>query len=540
MNRRTFLGTASAALPAGWAATSFATADEPTTGETLYNGIRLPAEWPPRWREVPAEPTLPPYLRTPPAVIPIDLGRQLLVDDFLVEQTDLTRTFHRPRQHPASPVVRPDRPWEREGASPMAMVFSDGVWYDPGERRFKMWYMGGYGRAVCHAVSDDGVRWTKPDLGVRPGTNIVHPGPRDSATVWLDLETDDPRQRYKLFRSHSEAGRFGTSVHFSADGVHWGDRVVRTGSTGDRTTAFYNPFRRVWVYSIRHGWGQPRRRRYWETRDLVRGPAWERIDQPGMWAASDRLDPPRDDLRVTPQLYNLDCVAYESLLLGLFSIWRGDLNRPPGRPKINELCVGFSRDGFHWHRPDRRAFIGVSERAGDWNWGNVQSAGGCCLVVGDELYFYHSGRAGAPGNAGRRDGGGSTGLAVLRRDGFASLDAPPAGGTLTTRPVRFTGAHLFVNADVANGELTAEVLDEQGRVVRTLTRQTCVPCRTDGTRQAVTWRGGTLAAVAGRPVKFRFHLRGGRLYAFWVSRAASSASQGYVAAGGPGLTNRCT
>jgi len=46
------------------------------------------------------------------------------------------------------------------------------------------------------------------------------------------------------------------------------------------------------------------------------------------------------------------------------------------RAKPNEVCVGFSRDGFHWHRPDREAFIPVSENYGDWNWGNVQSAGG--------------------------------------------------------------------------------------------------------------------------------------------------------------------
>ena len=36
-----------------------------------------------------------------------------------------------------------------------------------------------------------------------------------------------------------------------------------------------------------------------------------------------------------------------------------------------------------------------------------------------------------------------------------------------------------------------------------------------------------------RKVKLRFQLRQGRLYAFWVSPAASGASFGYVAAGGP-------
>ena len=52
----------------------------------------------------------------------------------------------------------------------------------------------------------------------------------------------------------------------------------------------------------------------------------------------------------------------------------------------------------------------------------------------------------------------------------------------------------------------------------------------------MTWKGATdVSAVAGRPVRFRFHLRAGRLYAFWVSPNDSGASLGFVAAGGPGF-----
>jgi hypothetical protein len=102
--------------------------------------------------------------------------------------------------------------------------------------------------------------------------------------------------------------------------------------------------------------------------------------------------------------------------------------------------------------------------------------------------------------------------------------------------VRFAGKHLFVNADVASGALTAEVLDERGKVVEGLARADCVPVRADRTLQAVRWNAGGLTKVAGKPVKFRFHLKGGRLYAFWVSRQESGASHGFVAAGGPGFT----
>ena len=50
-----------------------------------------------------------------------------------------------------------------------------------------------------------------------------------------------------------------------------------------------------------------------------------------------------------------------------------------------------------------------------------------------------------------------------------------------------------------------------------------------------------LGRLAGRTVRFRFHLRAGELYSFWVSGDESGASNGYVAAGGPGFTgNRDT
>jgi hypothetical protein len=52
------------------------------------------------------------------------------------------------------------------------------------------------------------------------------------------------------------------------------------------------------------------------------------------------------------------------------------------------------------------------------------------------------------------------------------MDAPDAGGgTVTTRPIQFTGNHLFVNAAIpSDGELTAEVLDEAtARVMEAIT-----------------------------------------------------------------------
>ncbi len=535
--------------------------------EVLYNGIVLPDEWPPPGRDLTREPLAePPYLTAPPAVIPIDLGRQLFVDDFLIDSTDLRRTFHLARYHEANPVIRPDRPTDLgNGRRTGAGVFSDGVWYDPADGLFKCWYWGGsistapLGYSTCLATSRDGVTWTKPELDVVPGTNIVLPDEhlmrRNSSTVWLDLDEPDPARRYKMFRNcgrdisveNALRQEHRIRLSFSPDGVHW-TLAGESDTCGDRTTVFYNPFRKVWVYGLRDGGKEvSRARAYRECSDPVAGLQWSAGPRPktrGLWVAADRLDADRSDLNlrrvperpwdlVPSQLYNLDAVGYESLMLGLFTIWRGHPN--DGRPKINELCVGFSRDGYHWTRPDRRAFCPVSENPADWNWGNVQSAGGGCLIVGDQLHFYVTAANRPAGWATGLDAT-YTGLATLRRDGFASLDAGAEGGTLTTRPVRFAGRHLFVNLAAPTGELRVEVLDEQGQVVDAFRRDRCRPVTGDATRTEVRWSSGDLATLAGRPVRFRFHLRSGELYAFWVSPTQKGASEGFVAAGGPGFT----
>jgi hypothetical protein len=113
----------------------------------------------------------------------------------------------------------------------------------------------------------------------------------------------------------------------------------------------------------------------------------------------------------------------------------------------------------------------------------------------------------------------------------------PGPGVLVTRPVRFSGRHLFVNLDAPSGELRVDVLDREGRVLPGYDAARCVPVRGNSTRARVTWSGaGDLAVLAGRTVRFRFHLNRGSLYAFWVSNSADGTSGGYVAAGGPGYT----
>ena len=395
--------------------------------------------------------------------------------------------------------------------------------------------MAGYQQHTALATSTDGITWTRRPSNVIPGTNIVRKHRRDSTTVWLDLDERDAAARFKMAWTSMD-GNDRLRLSTSADGIHWTDRG-EAGPAGDRSTCFFNPFRKRWCFSLRDNAQQLNRiRRYFESPQFTAA-HWTR-NEPVPWVAADALDVVREGGEVPAELYNLDAVAYESVLLGVFAIFRGESSN---REKPNDLCVGFSRDGFHWSRPSRDAFIGVSERQGDWNWANVQSAGGVCLVVGDRLHFYVSGREGVPGTS--LPGRCSTGLATLRRDGFASLtDAWPSArprpirshsATVITRPVRFSGAHCFVNADVG-GALRVEVLDRGGRTIPGFSAARCEAITGNHTRHAVRWSGAALSDLSGTTVRFKFVLDRARLFAFWVSPSTRGESRGYLGAGGPG------
>ena len=543
--RRAFLKTTAAALAVA------RVGGQALSRETLYNGIVLPSPWPPRRAELSDIPQTPPYLLSPPAIINIDTGRQLFVDDFLIEESSLYRQFHPATYHSANPILTPEREWEMRDPqavltgntpSPTAMPFSDGVFYDPAERIFKMWYMAGYQQATALAVSLDGIKWERPRLSVVPGTNIVSTAPRDSNTVWLDLESANHAERFKM--AGYDLGLKALRLFTSPDGIHWA-AAGTSGSCGDRSTFFRNPFRKNWTFSLRHdGNGMRRVRQYYET-PTFSSAAWTAADL-RLWIGADEADLARADMPSIPrQLYNLDAAAYESVMVGLLGIFRGE---PSNREKPIDLCVAFSRDGFHWSREPREPFIGVSETQGAWNWANVQSAGGVCTIAGDQLRFYVSGRKGVPGT--QLPGICSTGLATLRRDGFASVSdtwpprAPRQIGLrpgLTTRPLTFSGRHLFVNADVnvdARGELRVEVLDRSGRPIEGFKAEQCVAIREDSTKIAVSWSGDAdLGRLSGQVVRFRFVPVKARLFAFWVSRSERGESGGFIAGGGPGFSS---
>lgn len=446
--------------------------------EKLYNNVVLEDNF----NEKPVDFSNVPYLENPPEVIDVTVGRQLFVDDFLIEETNLKAVYHKAVKYEGNPVLYPQTPWETD-TSPVACPKSGGVWYDEEEKIFKMWYEGSWLKNMCYATSKDGINWTRPDLGIVKGTNIIMPYDGyekekyfdglgylrpDSTTVFIDY--DAPKnEKYKLFL-RNPGGEEKAIVAVSDDGINFRN-FTYTENVFDRSTIFYNPFRKKWIYSIRSVRKEStwwRLRNYRECDDLLKGAKWTKDDE-HLWMECDDKDLPDPYIGLSPHLYNVDCVGYESIMLGFFQIMYGPENgacEKRGIPKITELMPMYSRDGYHFSRPSREAFINASRCKGTWDRGYVQSVGGTAIINGDELWIYYIGFAGNEENTDESwitNGmyhNGATGLAKLRRDGFVSMDG--CGMLLTKKLTYSKKESMFVNV---KGTVFAEIYDEYGTLL---------------------------------------------------------------------------
>lgn len=517
----------------------------------LYNGIVLPQQWPPRYEEPAQRMQMPvPYLETKPFVIPVNTGRQLFVDDFLISSTDMEMVFHTPEFYQGNPVLEPSETWENTvGGAPYAAPFSDGIWYDENGGKFRMWYLAGAGLIhkqsnqtfyTAYAESGDGKNWTKVICDVLPETNVVDTCDRDAATIWLDKAEKDPSKRFKLFnveRRHTDQ-RWQFMLKYSADGIHWSAPVAQSGDLYDRSSVFFNPFRNVWCLSMRYSTEvSSRSRSYLEAEDPEEAVSMAHRVRKGVpdknvvyWFTPDDKEPLNEEFpAVEPGIYNFDCIPYESIMLGQYSVWQGPENNICGElgiQKKNEIMLGYSRDGFHFSRPTHEPFM-ANDRSSDktWNWGNMQSIGGVPMIVGDSLYFYCSGRR---LNDIMWDSYTSTGLATLRRDGFVSRHAGETTCTLTTETLVFDGKYLFVNADI-KGNLKVELLGGKGNVI-------CSDIPVINNENSTKLLVAKVGKYAGKEIRLRFTMTDGDLYAFWISPWESGESRGYTAGGGPGLS----
>ena len=334
-------------------------------GETLYNGIVLPNNWPPRLQPKYA-PMHVPYLNPEniPAVIPIDVGRQLFVDDFLIENRPIWRgrtiapsITPKPRSEtrpalgdlpagrlgeglrPARLRGLPQEPSVQPPPTDRVCVQRRGV-VGPARTDFQNVV---YGRFQQVDLLCDVPRWDslgETVAGRRAGHKHRAPAQPRLGHDLVRPERADPSRRYKMFVTEEHPTWSGRLCSGDSLSRRWDSLVQaghgpvtweiarrcsitlsgRSGCTASGTTTAESAATAV-IASTPTSWrlGTAHRRCF--------GPG------PTRWT---RGTPTRELRNVRPELYNLDCMAYESLLLGQFCIWQGERRPPCGMPSEAE------------------------------------------------------------------------------------------------------------------------------------------------------------------------------------------------------------
>lgn len=444
---------------------------------------------------------------------------RLFVDDHAVaEKSGIVRTYHPFVKHAGNPVLVGDKPWEA------GIVYLYGTVL-PNETGtgYRMWYaclpkIDNYdGSHTLYATSTDGITWTKPNLGIRTWNGSANnnmffnrtTGSGISSTMHTPWDPD-PSRTYR-FMNYEGGGFWGAC---SADGVQTVDlpgNPVFTGGS-DVGQFMWDPFLeryRGYVKNSWYDWNGLRRRAValTETTDIASWPTEELI-----------LVPDRHDDRWSSNpvyrthFYGLSAFAYESMYIGFLWIFRAtDAEGYYVGPVYTEIVT--SHDGVHWEREegDRPPMVPLGPN-GAWDDGQLYTATQP-ILVGDTLRLYY-GACNQPHGTGLNITTCSIGLATLRKDGFASLDAGSTPGVLTTHILTHAAGNLRVNATASGGSVRAEVLDADRNVIPGYSADACLPLTGDGIDQPVAWSTKTQLPDEPAGIRLRFILQNASLYSF--------------------------
>ena len=494
----------------------------------------------------------------------IGTRKQLFADKRLSASSFNVRLTMNPPHQTGEENVTRDTWWEQEPGSKIGgystiMRENDKfrLWYQFGHLYEPWCNQSGAGQSVLYAESEDGIRFTKPELGLHKfygseGNNVVIPGYVQGGHVWIDPNAP-PEHRY---RSQGN-GQGYMPFYSSPDGIHWQEthRVklpsTITGSSKvdgrsnihwDVELGRYVMFTRLFFAAanptpkgsgIYRGHRAVRRL---ESDDLVH---WdnERLvlthDETDLAAhLADLPDQPPVDYNFATVFRYPDERGLWFMLATCYWHWydrdADGISLVSGYglgPNANDIRLLVSTDGKHFEWLGGRApFIRLGPE-GRFDSRLVHEMA-YPIPMGQELWLYYQGSNLEHGGAERNgekildpaasEPKDAISRAVMRLDGFVSADAEYAGGELTTPPLVFEGERLLLNLDTSGGgEVKVEIQDESGTPLPGHTLAEVRPLNGNSVAMPVRWTSGdNVGALAGRPVRLRFAMKDCKLYAF--------------------------
>ncbi len=480
-------------------------------------------------------------------------GRLLFLD--LADVAERRNTAHAvcpARKHPDNPVLPlgdahewdalQARPWEGRT-----------VLYDAEERLFKCWYAGSDLSmerlwSTGYAVSDDGVHWEKPRLGLHD-----YRGSRDNNICLLgwgpvvkDLDEADPARRYKMLANGPP--RDGEiRAAYSPDGIHWSEQARVRLPAWDRP----NPDIVALVIDAQDPDPARRFKMVWQGLAPAAKPGPERVRVKHL-----ACGPDIEHLRAidgNPILHPNDGREQENHYLALAPYagqyvlayeygWYAPTGAGVRGVYCSDIRLAVSRDGDRFARIQPHQPLVRRGPRGAWDGGALMPSDKL-IEHGERVYLFYTGNGeewtqwpmGNVPEASRWRGDqqiganrlSRMGLATLERDRFTCLETVDreTPGHVVTRPLRLPDrrGRLTLNvSEVQQGRSWAEVEvlgPDGGAPLDGFARADCRPLHRGGLREPVVWRERRLSDLPHDTIRLRIHLIGAaRLHAISFGR----------------------
>ena len=480
-------------------------------------------------------------------------NRLLFFDNRHIESAEnVTLTLNPPAK--VGPCLHIEEEWEMKGARAHCVVEWQG--------QYRLYYKVGLGNdrsALAIAVSDEGITWERPDLGVvefngSTENNLVElDGRPNEVCVFVD-PTGPDEHRFKLVcHSPAEGGMY---LMTSPDGLTFkrAPGHLLQFITDNNNSSFYDPRIGKYVIYLR-GWDRSRAMPPIEgTRSILRAetddlfkpirfdenapdqwhvsPKWTDIVDGGLRRMNRELPTVMgcDDLDLPNMgLYQAAAMQYLPEAYVAFPSLYYSYPWPPEGDFINDgvldLQFASSRDGIEWRRDFRGSYVRLDLPDGPCTKMMHMLAG--MVPHGHRVSQYYVG-------ARRTHGEGRTAKDVKverptnlgdpiahrleqRLDGFVSADSAYTGGTLLTTPFTLEHERLALNIDTsASGDARAALLDESGGATPGFGLEDSDRIQGNDTRYTITWRGnGDLPRLVGKKIKLLLRSRSAKLFAVY-------------------------
>ena len=470
--------------------------------------------------------------------------RELFVDRFLIDRLRGVRLqLHEPR--PAEQVIRIDRPWENE-FNYGYKVFQEGGLYHliylarttlPKEQRFR--------RAISYARSRDGIHWEKPNLGL-----VEVDGSRENNVIMLgrlvpfvDNRPGVPANRRIKATSSQYRDRPDWKNEHPLDGRRYVDLFLYESSDGlDFRKVQEDP---VFITTLPNGfdgvqsifWSESEGKyllyfRYMTSNSGPRKRSVARSTSPDLLSWTDPVPMEYTTGGIVPpeHLYEHQTVQYfraphiyvafpPRFMYGRSALTKeqaeaagvvSDATQPKNPNWLTQDCADAafmtSRGGTLYDRTFMEVFVRPGPDTLNWVSRTNYPLQGVVQTGPAEMSIY----------AGRHYGHPTWHIQrlTLRLDGFASVNAPYAGGEMITKPLKFSGNRLEINYSTsAAGGLRVEIQDSGGKPIPGFSLAECPEIIGDEIARDVSWEGGgDLGRLAGTAVRLRFVMKDADLY----------------------------